>query len=143
MERRIPRALSFLLTTVFDSVKNPLALSFVLPRVVAQTLGREHRLCRSVNGFVKLPNRPNLQFSGILLGTLFATVWFLAVIRFGMTTGMSMWFADRVFRVENHALTGGLVGRAASPPAGGSGDDGDRFFPHVAGEPVDPSCPCA
>jgi NhaP-type Na+/H+ and K+/H+ antiporter len=36
----------------------------------------------------------------VLIGSLFCSLWLLAVTRFGLVAGMSMWFADRIFRAE-------------------------------------------
>jgi hypothetical protein len=51
-----------------------------------------------VNAFVNLQDRP--QLSGIFVVTFFAALWLLGVTRIGLIAGMSMWFADRVFRAE-------------------------------------------
>jgi hypothetical protein len=91
-------AISFLLGLVFDSVNLPLALFFLFfffrivfrSRWVAGAV-----LIVLVNGYV---NYSNPEVYGILVATAFVLLWLLGVTRFGLIAGMSLWFADRIFR---------------------------------------------
>jgi hypothetical protein len=93
-------ALSFLLAIAFDSANVPLGL-FLLFWMFRFRLRNEWIaalvwVCL-VNAFVNLPDP---QLSGVIIVTLFAVLWLLGVLQFGLVTGMAMWFADRVFRAE-------------------------------------------
>ena len=93
-------ALSFLLGLVFDSADMPLALFFLFYffRIILRNPWLATvAFAALVNTFVNLPNP---ELGGVLIGSLFCLLWLLAVTRFGLIAGMSMWFADRIFRVE-------------------------------------------
>lgn len=95
-------SISFLLNLIFDSANIPLALFFLLAifRIVTRSQWiAAGGLIVLINAFVNLGARtPNPEVSGILIGTLFSVLWLVAVTRFGLICGMSLWFADRVFR---------------------------------------------
>jgi hypothetical protein len=48
-----------------------------------------------VNAYV---NREYFEITGSIVSIAFTVLWLVAVTRFGLIAGMSMWFADRVFR---------------------------------------------
>jgi hypothetical protein len=99
-------ALSFVLALIFDSANIPLALFFLFCffRIVFRNPWiASVAFFFLINAFVNLPSQsfsPNPEASGVLIGTLFCSLWLLAVTRFGLVGGMSMWFADRIFRAE-------------------------------------------
>jgi len=94
------QAISFLFGIAFDSANVPLAL-FLLFSLFRFRLRNQWLAALVwvglVNAFVNLPD-PTL--SGVIIVTLFAVLWLLGVLQFGLVTGMAMWFADRVFRAE-------------------------------------------
>jgi serine/threonine-protein kinase len=97
-------AVSFILAVIFDSANIPLGLFFLFCffRIVFRNswiaAGAFFIL---INAFVNLPSQsfsPSPEVSGVMIGSLFCSLWLLAVTRFGLVSGMSMWFADRIFR---------------------------------------------
>jgi hypothetical protein len=92
--------ISFLFALVFDSANMPLALFFLFSffrLVLRNTWLATAAFFVLINTFVNLPNP---ELGGILIGSVFCLLWLLAVTRFGLVAGMSMWFADRIFRAE-------------------------------------------
>lgn len=92
--------MSFLFGLVFDSANMPLALFFLFSffrLVLRNTWLATAAFFILINTFVNLPNP---ELGGILIGSVFCLLWLLAVTRFGLVAGMSMWFADRIFRAE-------------------------------------------
>jgi hypothetical protein len=104
-------AVSFLLGQVFDSVNIPLALflMFSILRIVISSILRIAFRDKSLDGkwlagagliaMVNLyVNTPYFEISGLIIATAFCVLWLLGVTRFGLIAGMSLWFADRIFR---------------------------------------------
>jgi hypothetical protein len=52
-------------------------------------------LAALVSGFVNLAF---FEVTGTIVAIAFSVLWLVAVTRFGLIAGMSMWFVDRVFR---------------------------------------------
>jgi serine/threonine-protein kinase len=94
------RAGALLIGILFDSANIPLALLFLLTFLRA---GLRNQWVASVLWIVLINalTRP-LDFTvpGILLVSVFGVLWLVSVMRFGLTAGMAMWFADRIFRAE-------------------------------------------
>jgi hypothetical protein len=91
-------SVSFLLGLLFDSVNIPLALFllFCFLRIVLRSKWFAGTVVIVlINLFV---NAPYFETSGIIVATAFGLLWLFGVNRFGLIAGMSLWFADRVFR---------------------------------------------
>ncbi len=91
-------SISFLLGLLFDSVNIPLALFllFCFLRIVLRSKWLAGTaVIVLINLFV---NAPYFETSGIIVATAFGLLWLFGVNRFGLIAGMSLWFADRVFR---------------------------------------------
>jgi serine/threonine-protein kinase len=91
-------SISFLLALVSDSVSVPLGL-FALFSTFRILLRNQWVagivLTFIINAYVnwKFP-----EFTGLIVAVFFSTLWLVGVMRFGLIAGMTMWFADRVFR---------------------------------------------
>ena len=91
-------SVSFLLGVLFDSVSIPLGLFFLFSifRIVLRSQWLAGAaLSLLINAYVNLEYP---EVTGGIVAVVFSVLWLIAVMRFGLVAGMSMWFADRVFR---------------------------------------------
>ena len=83
-----------------------------------------------INLFV---NAPYFETSGIVVATAFGLLWLFGVNRFGLIAGMSLWFADRVFRAWSMLAPAPWYSGRILPPDGGSRRLVHLCFPKIAG----------
>ena len=91
-------SISFLLALISDSVSVPLGLFalFSAFRVVLRNQWLAGiALTLIINAYINLQHP---EVSGLVVAIFFSALWLVGVMRFGLIAGMSMWFADRVFR---------------------------------------------
>ena len=91
-------SVSFLLALISDSVSIPLGLFALFSTF--RILLRNRWLAGIVLTFIinAYVNLQHPEISGLVVAVVFSTLWLVGVMRFGLIAGMSMWFADRVFR---------------------------------------------
>jgi len=95
----MPQTVSFLFGKFFDSANISLALFFLF--CCMRTVFRNPWFATPVwlavtNALTPAPQR----YGGMVVVSAFAALWVVAMLRFGVTAGMAMWFADRIFRAE-------------------------------------------
>ena len=98
-----PGALAFLLGILFDSANISLALFFLFS--FFRAVLRKQWIATvvwvilvNVISNVGLGSFAVPQVSGLVISSVFAGLWLVGVMRYGLTAGIAMWFADRVFR---------------------------------------------
>jgi serine/threonine-protein kinase len=94
-----PQALAFVSTKLFDSANISIALFFLL--CFLHVVLRSRWLVIAV--WIALINMLTsyIAIVGAIVVVAFGALWLVAVMRFGMTAGIAMWFADRILRIEN------------------------------------------
>jgi serine/threonine-protein kinase len=97
----MPQTISFLFGKFFDSANITLALFFLFcfMRAVLRNPWFAAPVWLAIINALTLTAGPQ-QYGGILIVSAFGALWFVAMLRFGVTAGMAMWFADRIFRAE-------------------------------------------
>jgi serine/threonine-protein kinase len=93
-------SVSFLLALISDSVSIPLGLFalFSTFRIAFRSQWIAGiALTVIIESYVNLQHQ-TFEISGLMVGASFSLLWLVGVMRFGLIAGMSMWFADRVFR---------------------------------------------
>src|SRR5688572_653516 len=93
-----PQSIAFLLRMLFDSANISLALFFLYSffKAALRSVWLATPLWILLIGILT----PGIDPAGIFVVSLFAVLWLVAVLRFGLMAGMAMWFADRIFRAE-------------------------------------------
>jgi len=95
----MPQTVSFLFGKFFDSANISLALFFLfccMRAVFRNPWFATPVWLAIINALTPAPQR----YGGMVIVTAFAALWVVAMLRFGVTAGMAMWFADRIFRAE-------------------------------------------
>lgn len=93
-------SVSFLLALISDSVSIPLGLFalFSIFRIAFRSQWIAGiALTLIIEAYVNLQYQA-VEISGLIVAAAFSALWLVGVMRFGLIAGMSMWFADRVFR---------------------------------------------
>jgi hypothetical protein len=99
----MPQTVSFLFGDFFDSANVTLALFFLFcfMRSVFRSPWFATPVWLAVINVLTLTLTPGPeQYWGVVIVSAFGAFWFVAMLRFGVTAGMAMWFADRIFRAE-------------------------------------------
>ena len=94
----MPQTIAFLFGKFFDSANISLALFFLF--CFFRAVLRSPWLATPFWLVVINALTPEFQLSGVAIVSAFGALWLVAVLRFGVTAGMAMWFADRIFRAE-------------------------------------------
>ena len=96
-----PRAVAFLLQTLFNSVNISLALFFLISFFRAAlrkqwlATGAFVILVNVLSNFALSHSLPTI--SGLAVSSAFAALWLVGVMQYGLPAGISIWFADRIF----------------------------------------------
>ena len=95
----MPQTVSFLFGKFFDAANISLALFFLfccIRAVFRNPWFATPVWLAVINALTPSPQR----YGGMVIVSAFAVLWVVAMLRFGVTAGMAMWFADRIFRAE-------------------------------------------
>jgi serine/threonine-protein kinase len=94
-----PAAIAFLSSKLFDSANVSISLFFLFCflRVVLRNQWIAIAIWIGLINF--LTSDP--EIAGAIVVVAFGALWLLAVMRFGLTAGIAMWFADRILRIES------------------------------------------
>ena len=93
------QALSFLASKLFDSANVSISLFFLFCFLRAVLRNQWIAIVvwiALLNGLTR-----DQEAVGSLVVIAFGGLWLLAVMKFGLTAGIAMWFADRILRIEN------------------------------------------